>query len=179
MPSPQALQVTPPFLSDCYHVVSHWKSVFATVRPLLSCPLSCLAFTRPRRTLITLQYNLACPTATDNNLNYSQYTVTATCTGGPDGSVSSTPTDDTVPFNLKLATPKAFGGSGDSGHNPDQLLAVDYSGMLNQYRYLCTDISMNNNISKTHSVLLVCNPKRFDQARQERSRGAGCCTCRC
>ncbi len=65
------------------------------------------------------------------SLNHSQYTVTATCKGGLDGIVSSTPTDETAPLNLNLTTPKAIGGSGDSGHNPDQLLAAGYSGKLN------------------------------------------------
>ena len=57
-----------------------------------------------------------------------------------------TPTDETALFNLKLTTPKALGGSGESGHNPDQLLAAGYSGKFNYYRYLYTDISINNNI---------------------------------
>jgi len=67
------------------------------------------------------------PNTHNNDLNYSQYTVTATCTGGLDGTVSSTPTDETALLNLKLTTPRAIGGSGDSGHNPDQLLAAGYS----------------------------------------------------
>ena len=83
--------------------------------------------------------------AYNNNLNYSQYTVTSTCAGGLDGTVSSTPTDETAPLNLKLTTPKAIGGSGDSGHNPDQFLAAGYSGKLNQYRHLYTNIGMNSN----------------------------------
>ena len=82
----------------------------------------------------------------DNNLSYSQYTVTATCTGGLDGTVSSTPADETAPFNLKLTTPKAIGGSGDSGHNPDQFLAAGYSGKLNQFVIFYTNTRMNDNI---------------------------------
>ena len=78
------------------------------------------------------------PKTHNNNLYYSQYTVTATCTGGLDGTVSSTPTDGTAPLNLKLTTPKAIGGSGESGHNPDQLLAAGYSGELNLCQYLYT-----------------------------------------
>lgn len=58
-----------------------------------------------------------------------QYKVTVTCRGGLDGTISSTPTDgETAPLNLKLATPKSLGGSGDSGHNPDQFLGAGYSG---------------------------------------------------
>jgi osmotically inducible protein OsmC len=72
--------------------------------------------------------------------------VTVTCTGGLDGTISSTPTDETAPLNLKLTTPKAIGGSGDSGHNPDQLLAAGYSGKFNRYRCFYTNIGMNNNI---------------------------------
>ncbi len=72
--------------------------------------------------------------------------MTATCTGGLDGTVSSTPTDETAPLNLKLTTPKVVGGSGKSGHNPDQLFAAGYSGKFNHYRYLYTNIGINNNI---------------------------------
>ena len=80
------------------------------------------------------------PNTHNNSLNHSQYTVTATCTGGLDGTISSTPTDETAPLNLKLTTPKAVGGSGDSGHNPDQLLAAGYSGKLNRHPFLYTNI---------------------------------------
>jgi organic hydroperoxide reductase OsmC/OhrA len=59
--------------------------------------------------------------------------VTATSTGlGRDGAISSTPTDETAPLNLKFRIPKAMGGNGDSGHNPEQLFAAGYSG---KYRY--------------------------------------------
>ena len=57
--------------------------------------------------------------------------MTATSTGGRDGSISSTPTDETAPLNLKLTLPKAIGGRGDSGHNPEQLFAAGYSGKSN------------------------------------------------
>ncbi|KAH9998462.1 OsmC/Ohr family [Russula compacta] len=56
-----------------------------------------------------------------------QYKVTATSTGRDNGTISSTPTDGTAPLNLKLTLPKAIGGSGDKGHNPEQLLAAGYS----------------------------------------------------
>ncbi|KAN0107184.1 OsmC/Ohr family [Russula decolorans] len=88
----------------------------AFLRPALcstSSLLSPVTLGFARRTLITLQDNL--------------YTVTATCTGGLDGTVSSMPTDETAPLNLKLTTPKAVGGRGESGHNPDQLFAAGYS----------------------------------------------------
>ncbi len=57
--------------------------------------------------------------------------MTATATGGRDGTISSTPTDETAPLNLRLIPPKALGGRGDSGHNPEQLFAAGYSGMFN------------------------------------------------
>jgi len=67
-----------------------------------------------RRTLITLKENL--------------YKVTATSTGGRAGTISSTPTDgETAPLNLKFTVPKALGGRGDGGHNPEQLFAAGYS----------------------------------------------------
>ncbi|KAI0254132.1 OsmC/Ohr family [Lactifluus subvellereus] len=67
-----------------------------------------------RRTLITLKKSV--------------YEVTATSTGGGrDGTTSSTPTDGTAPLKLELAAPKAIGGRGDKGHNPEQLFAAGYS----------------------------------------------------
>jgi organic hydroperoxide reductase OsmC/OhrA len=79
-----------------------------------------------------------------NHSSKSQYTVTATSTGGREGTRSSTPTDETAPLNLKLTTPKAIGGRGDRGHNPEQLFAGGYSGKLNQNQYLYFDICMIN-----------------------------------
>ncbi|KAH9961250.1 OsmC/Ohr family [Russula dissimulans] len=67
----------------------------------------------PRRGLITLKENL--------------YKVTATSTGGRNGTISSTPTDGTTPLHLKLTAPKAIGGPGGEGHNPEQLFAAGYS----------------------------------------------------
>ena len=60
-----------------------------------------------------------------------QYTATATSTGGCNGTISFRPTDETAPLDLKLTLPKAIGGRGDSGHNPEQLLAAGYSGNSN------------------------------------------------
>jgi hypothetical protein len=123
----------------------------AFLRPALRLSPITLGFAR--RTHITLQDNLVRPTDRDhthnNNLIYSQYTVTATCTSGLDGTISSTPTDETAPLKLKLTTPKAIGGSGDSGHNPDQFLAAGYSGKLNQDYHFFTNIGMNSN---KHSI---------------------------
>jgi len=60
-----------------------------------------------------------------------QYKVTATSTGGRAGTISSTPTDgETAPLNLKFTVPKALGGRGDGGHNPEQLFAAGYSGRI-------------------------------------------------
>jgi organic hydroperoxide reductase OsmC/OhrA len=71
--------------------------------------------------------------------------VTATSTGGRDGSISSTPTDETAPLNLKLTLPKAIGGRGDSGHNPEQLFAAGYSGKSNYLICYAIQILKNNN----------------------------------
>jgi hypothetical protein len=127
------------FLSDC-HCLFSLEDRFCDqpyVQPLLSYILSRLALRDARSSPCKIT---SCvpprPNTHNNNLYYSQYTVTATCTGGLDGTISSTPADETAPLNLKLTTPKALGGSGDSGHNPDQLLAAGYSGKLNQYSYL-------------------------------------------
>jgi len=80
-------------------------------------PLTCPRLQRgsnSRRTIVTLKESL--------------YEVTATSTGGGrDGTISSTPTDGTAPLNLKFAVPKAIGGRGDEGHNPEQLFAAGYS----------------------------------------------------
>jgi len=87
----------------------------ANVRQILRLATSPLLQRSPntRRTLVTLKESL--------------YEATATCTGGLDGTISSMPTDGTAPLNLKLAVPKAIGGPGDEGHNPEQLLAAGYS----------------------------------------------------
>lgn len=51
------------------------------------------------------------------------YTAVATATGGRDGRVS---TDDGV-LDIKVVPPKALGGSGVGGTNPEQLFAAGYS----------------------------------------------------
>ncbi|MES1939064.1 organic hydroperoxide resistance protein [Salinisphaera sp. T5B8] len=51
------------------------------------------------------------------------YRAQATATGGRDGHASSA--DDQI--DLKLATPKAMGGAGGEGTNPEQLFAAGYS----------------------------------------------------
>jgi organic hydroperoxide reductase OsmC/OhrA len=74
--------------------------------------------------------------------------VTSTSTGGRDGTISSTPTDETAPLNLKFRTPKALGGNGESGHNPEQLFAAGYSGkLIDRYPLSTTKhwYGMNNN----------------------------------
>ncbi|KAF8502154.1 OsmC-domain-containing protein [Russula emetica] len=84
----------------------------ALLRPALR-SLSPVTLNPARRTLITLKDSL--------------YTVTATSTGGRHGTISSTPTDETAPLNLKFRVPKPMGGNGESGHNPEQLFAAGYS----------------------------------------------------
>lgn len=51
------------------------------------------------------------------------YEATATATGGRDGAAISS---DGV-LNTKLSTPKALGGAGGVGTNPEQLFAAGYS----------------------------------------------------
>ncbi|MES1951361.1 organic hydroperoxide resistance protein [Salinisphaera sp. S4-8] len=51
------------------------------------------------------------------------YRAQATATGGRDGHASSA--DGQI--DLKLATPKALGGAGGEGTNPEQLFAAGYS----------------------------------------------------
>lgn len=51
------------------------------------------------------------------------YTAHATSTGGREGGSKS---DDGV-LDVKLTTPKAMGGSGATGTNPEQLFAAGYS----------------------------------------------------
>ncbi|MEO8876245.1 MAG: organic hydroperoxide resistance protein [Polyangiaceae bacterium] len=51
------------------------------------------------------------------------YTATATATGGRDGKVKS---DDGI-LDLTVIPPKALGGSGAPGTNPEQLFAAGYS----------------------------------------------------
>ncbi|MCY7296134.1 organic hydroperoxide resistance protein [Alteromonas sp. a30] len=51
------------------------------------------------------------------------YTGIATATGGREGIALS----DDESLNLKLSTPKALGGAGGSGTNPEQMFAAGYS----------------------------------------------------
>lgn len=51
------------------------------------------------------------------------YTATATATGGRDGKVVS----DDGALDLTVVPPKALGGSGAAGTNPEQLFAAGYS----------------------------------------------------
>jgi len=51
------------------------------------------------------------------------YRTTATATGGRDGQASS----EDGRFAVTLSTPKALGGAGGEGSNPEQLFAAGYS----------------------------------------------------
>ncbi len=51
------------------------------------------------------------------------YTATATATGGREGQAASS--DGAL--DVKLSTPRALGGQGGSGTNPEQLFAAGYS----------------------------------------------------
>lgn len=52
-----------------------------------------------------------------------KYSTTATATGGRDGHARS----EDGRFEVKLSTPKALGGAGGDGSNPEQLFAAGYS----------------------------------------------------
>lgn len=79
------------------------------------------------------------------------YTATATSTGGRDGrSISS----DQV-LDVALSTPKALGGAGGEGTNPEQLFAAGYSACFigamkfvagQQKRQLPSDLSVTASI---------------------------------
>jgi lipoyl-dependent peroxiredoxin len=62
-------------------------------------------------------------TTTPRVLDKALYTASATSTGGRDGRVVS---DDGV-IDLVVHTPKALGGTGAVGANPEQLFAAGYS----------------------------------------------------
>jgi osmotically inducible protein OsmC len=51
------------------------------------------------------------------------YTAHATATGGREGTAAS----DDGHLNVKLSTPKALGGAGGEGTNPEQLFAAGYA----------------------------------------------------
>lgn len=51
------------------------------------------------------------------------YTANATATGGRDGRATS----DDKQLDVQLSTPKALGGAGGAGTNPEQLFAAGYS----------------------------------------------------
>ncbi|STQ89449.1 organic hydroperoxide resistance protein [Iodobacter fluviatilis] len=51
------------------------------------------------------------------------YTANATATGGRDGRATS----DDQKLNVQLSTPKALGGAGGEGTNPEQMFAAGYS----------------------------------------------------
>ncbi len=62
-------------------------------------------------------------TSTPRILEKRLYTANATSTGGRDGRVKS----DDGTLDLAVAAPKALGGSGAAGTNPEQLFAAGYS----------------------------------------------------
>ena len=56
----------------------------------------------------------------------AQYTATAIASGPGRGGIAKSD-DEEGPLELQLSMPKTPGGKGD-GHNPEQLLALGYSG---------------------------------------------------
>src|SRR5207244_776961 len=61
--------------------------------------------------------------STPQALSHKLYTATATATHGRDGAAK---TDDGN-LNVQLAIPKAMGGPGGAGTNPEQLFAAGYA----------------------------------------------------
>ena len=79
------------------------------------------------------------------------YTGTATATGGREGSASS----DDGKLTVKLSTPKALGGAGGDGTNPEQMFAAGYSacfiGAL-KHVAMMSKIRLSEDISVTGKV---------------------------
>ncbi len=79
------------------------------------------------------------------------YTGTATATGGREGSASS----DDGKLTVKLSTPKALGGAGGDGTNPEQMFAAGYSacfiGAL-KHVAMMSKIRLSDDISVTGKV---------------------------
>ena len=80
------------------------------------------------------------------------YTGTATATGGREGTAKSSDGN----LNLKLSTPRALGGAGGEGTNPEQMFAAGYSACFigalkhvaaSQKIKLADDISVTGEVS--------------------------------
>ena len=79
------------------------------------------------------------------------YTGTATATGGREGTVKSS--DDKL--NVALSTPKALGGAGGEGTNPEQMFAAGYSAcFIGALKHVAgaQKIRLSDNINVTGDV---------------------------
>lgn len=88
-----------------------------------------------------------------NALQQTMYTGVATSTGGREGTAVSSDGK----LNLTLSTPKALGGSGGEGTNPEQLFAAGYSAcFLNALKHIASleKVTLNDNTSITAEVAI-------------------------
>ena len=88
-----------------------------------------------------------------NALQQTMYTGVATSTGGREGTAVSSDGK----LNLTLSTPKALGGPGGEGTNPEQLFAAGYSAcFLNALKHIASleKVTLNNNTSVTAEVAI-------------------------
>lgn len=88
-----------------------------------------------------------------NALQQTMYTGVATSTGGREGTAVSSDGK----LNLTLSTPKALGGPGGEGTNPEQLFAAGYSAcFLNALKHIASleKVTLNDNTSVTAEVAI-------------------------
>jgi Ohr subfamily peroxiredoxin len=88
-----------------------------------------------------------------NALQQTMYTGVATSTGGREGTAVSSDGK----LNLTLSTPKALGGPGGEGTNPEQLFAAGYSAcFLNALKHIASleKVTLNNNTSVSAEVAI-------------------------
>jgi Ohr subfamily peroxiredoxin len=88
-----------------------------------------------------------------NALQQTIYTGVATSTGGREGTAVSSDGK----LNLTLSTPKALGGPGGEGTNPEQLFAAGYSAcFLNALKHIASleKVTLNDNTSVSAEVAI-------------------------
>ncbi|MCG8463707.1 MAG: organic hydroperoxide resistance protein [Xanthomonadales bacterium] len=88
-----------------------------------------------------------------NALQQTMYTGVATSTGGREGTAVSSDGK----LNLTLSTPKALGGPGGEGTNPEQLFAAGYSAcFLNALKHIASleKVTLNDNTSVSAEVAI-------------------------
>jgi len=88
-----------------------------------------------------------------NALQQTMYTGVATSTGGREGTAVSSDGK----LSLTHSTPKALGGPGGEGTNPEQLFAAGYSAcFLNALKHIASleKVTLNNNTSVSAEVAI-------------------------